>query len=86
MSWLVEHRFTYGWDDAGWTTADLAVGERPLRFDTEAQAIAAIDQLMADVALAVLDGDMVEPYRREDYRVREVVEEVAGKRVEKGKS
>ena len=68
----VEHNFIYGWDDAGWTvnySPDYGSGVYPWRFDTKAEAEAAIDDLIADVANAVANGDMAEEYDRADYRV-----------------
>ena len=53
-----------GWEDAGWTEDDM-----PLRFPTEAEAQAAIDEFMRDVEDAVKTGDMAGGYDREDYRV-----------------
>lgn len=52
----------------GWVDAEWEEDGKPQRFETEAQAQTAIDQLIADVAEAVKRGDMADPYRREDYR------------------
>lgn len=54
--WMVEHLFTYGWDDADWHD-----GEEPLRFATRAEAEAELSAFLADAA----DLD----YSADDFRV-----------------
>lgn len=44
MTYKVECYFSYGWDDAGWED-----GNGPMRFATEAEAQAEIDELISDV-------------------------------------
>ena len=69
---LVEHHFSYGWDDADWSTTDDA-GERvPDLYDTREKAQAAIDDLIKGVAEAVAEGDMSDEYDAADYRIVEV--------------
>lgn len=60
---MVECNFTYGWDDAGWT-----VNGKPQRFASEADAQAAIDELIKDTKEAVSLGHMEASYDRSDYR------------------
>lgn len=62
-AFLVECNFTYGWDDAGWT-----VNGEPQRFASEADAQAAIDELIKDTEEAVRLGHMEASYDRADYR------------------
>ena len=64
---LVEHHFSYGWDDAGWSSED-----KPWLFDTREAAQAEIDDLIESVAEAVAEGDMSDEYDRDDYRIVEV--------------
>lgn len=58
MKWKVEHRFAHGWDDAGWNDT----------FGTRAEAVAAIDEFIADTATAHAAGYLADAYRRRDYR------------------
>jgi len=71
MSWMVEHEYAYGWDDAGWTEGQTGV---PSRFATKEQAEAEIDELIFDVDQAVECGDMSDRYDRAQYRAVEVNE------------
>jgi hypothetical protein len=64
---LVEHLFSYGWDDAGWSS-----GNKPWLFDTREAAQAEIDDLIESVAEAVAVGDMSDEYDAADYRIVEV--------------
>jgi hypothetical protein len=64
---LVEHHFSYGWDDAGWSS-----GDEPWLFDTREAAQAEIDDLIESVAEAVAVGDMSDEYDAADYRIVEV--------------
>jgi hypothetical protein len=64
---LVEHLFSYGWDDAGWISED-----EPWLFDTREAAQAEIDDLIESVAEAVAVGDMSDEYDPDDYRIVEV--------------
>ena len=57
-------RFSHGWDDAGWEENDA-----PLRFDTEAEAEAEINEFIADTKSAVERGDMALGHSRADFRV-----------------
>ena len=63
--WRVEHRFSYGWDDAGWTTDGA-----PDRFETKREAEAAIDEFIADTADAFRIGYLASAYNRRNYRAR----------------
>lgn len=63
MSWKVEHRYTYGWDDAGWM-----INDQPMRFESQEEGNREVDEFIADTEAAAGEGDF-EPYRREDYRV-----------------
>jgi hypothetical protein len=70
---LVEHHFSYGWDDAGWSTTTDDNGTMvPHLFDTREEAQAEIDDLIESVAEAVAEGDMSDEYDRDDYRIVEV--------------
>ena len=59
MEWKIEHRFSYGWDDAGWD---------PARFPTRAAACAAIDEFIEDTRAEHAAGNLSDAYRRRDYR------------------
>lgn len=62
IKWRVDHNFSYGWDDAGWTE-DLPDGTTvPLRFDTREAAKAEINDHVQTCAEEGLDG-----YAREDF-------------------
>jgi len=66
----VQHHFSYGWDDAGWTETDpVSDKAQPLRFATPEEAQVAIDELVAGTVEAVLAGNMPEGYSRGDFRV-----------------
>ena len=52
----VEHRFTYGWDDAGWAVEEDGVRRR-WTFDTKAEAQAEIDELCAISEMDYDPGD-----------------------------
>lgn len=56
----VEHRYTYGWDDAGWT-----LGDQPWRFKTKEEAQAEVSDFVTASAEEGLD------YELEDFRVVE---------------
>ena len=56
----VEQEFIYGWDHAPWSEN---------LFNSPEEAQAEIDQLIADVKVAVAAGDMIEEYDPEEYRV-----------------
>ena len=69
-NWKVEHQFSYGWDDAGWTVSDVnnpsvAI---PQSFNTKKEAEAEIAEFIKDQHEAFKRGDMDEKYRRSDYR------------------
>lgn len=67
--WKVEHRFSYGWDDAGWTVEDVKTRRsEPQRFDFKADANAEIREHIKDQHQAFKAGDMDEKYSRSDYR------------------
>jgi len=73
MSYKVELRYFYGWDDAEWTEeTDTEI--KPLRFRTVNEAQTAIDKLFAEVKAAVIAGDMDAEEVREDYRIVEAKE------------
>lgn len=61
--WKVQQLIGGGWDDAEWTE-----DEKRLRFASKAAAEAAIDEFIADVADAVRQGNMSEPYDRREFR------------------
>ena len=69
---LVQLLFSYGWDDAGWSTTDDHGATVPDLYDTREAAQAAIDNLVENVAEAVADGDMSDEYDTDDYRIVEV--------------
>jgi hypothetical protein len=55
------------WCDAEWTIDD-GIEAKPQRFDTEAEANAAIDEMIADVKDSVAKGYMESEYDRADFR------------------
>ncbi len=66
MTWRVEHRFTYGWDDAGWWVEQEGGSWEPERFASRQAAELAILAFLADVVDADMDG-----YVREDFRTKQ---------------
>ena len=64
MIYMVQERFVYGWDDAGWSND---VG--PLRFNTVLEAWDEVDEFLAEANEAFRAGDMTDSYHREDFRV-----------------
>lgn len=60
----VEQNFGYGWDDAPWN-----VDGEPMRFASEKEAQAEIDDLIKDTKEAFEAGDMDEAYDPDDYRI-----------------
>lgn len=70
---LIQLAFSYGWDDAGWSTSPNDNGTMvPHLFDTREEAQAEIDDLIRSVAIAVAEGDMSDEYDASDYRIVEV--------------
>ena len=68
MRYKIEMRYSYGWDDAGWTDAtDSEI--IPTRFESMHYAQVALDELFADVKSAVVAGDMDMEEVRDDYRI-----------------
>ena len=63
MKYMVEHRYIYGWDDAGWSENDL-----PWRFDSVEAAQAEIDETVQAANEAGME------YDAGDYRVVPVPE------------
>lgn len=68
--WKVEHNFSYGWDDAGWTVSDVRnpTVSKPQRFNSKAEAEAEITEFIKEQNQAYKRGDMDEKYSRADYR------------------
>lgn len=64
--WMVEHSYTYGWDDAEWTV-EVDGKTVAQRFDTKAEAEAEIDEHVRDCKDAKMSG-----YSRSSYRAVEV--------------
>lgn len=65
MKYLVQEKFSYGWDDAGWTEDDV-----PLRFDTVEDAVDEISDHLTTYLRAVMAGDIEgPPLRRCNFRV-----------------
>ena len=71
MPWRIEHQFSYGWDDAGWTT-EVAGRASPSRFPSQGVAEAAIDEFIAETKEAAEVGGLEEMYDRKDFRAVEV--------------
>jgi hypothetical protein len=70
MRYRIEHRYTSGWDDAGWF--DENDGKpTPTRFGTVAEAQAALEEHFADVREAVAAGDLESGADYADYRIVE---------------
>lgn len=64
VSYMVEHHYSYGWDDAEWSLDD-----KPERFATKKEANKAITEFIKDQNDAVKAGHMSDRYKRSDYRV-----------------
>jgi hypothetical protein len=69
---LVEHHFSYGWDDAGWTLTDEDDSEKPWLFDTEEEAQKAIDEFINEFFDYDIKGEPNSEYDAADYRIVEV--------------
>jgi len=68
IKYKIELRYSYGWDDAGWT--DETVHEfKPTRFEAEASAEAALDEFFAEVKGAMALGNMESEHDLCDYRI-----------------
>jgi len=70
MSYKIEAKYTYGWDDAGWTD-DEDFSSVPMRFETPAQAREALNDYFAAVRVAVAEGDMDVEENVDHYRIVE---------------
>ena len=70
MSFKIEMRYFYGWDDAAWTE-EKEGQERPLRFQSVQDAEADIAEFLASVEAAVAAGDMIVGHSRDEYRIVE---------------
>lgn len=70
VQWKVEHQFSYGWDDAGWTISDVKNPSKsePMRFNSKKEAEAEINDFIKDQNEAFKRGDMDSKYSRSDYR------------------
>lgn len=64
MSWLIEHEFSYGWDDAGWMGED-----GPERFKTRRAAERALEEHLECCESAYRRGDLKNKECREEYRI-----------------
>ena len=71
MSYRVEMKYFYGWDDAGWTE-DSDEASKPMRFETVLQAQAELNDFFAKVMAAITAGDMDIEENPKDYRIVEV--------------
>ncbi len=69
MKFKIEHRFSYGWDDAGWTDEDLAGNSNPARFRSRRAARVGLNKFLQDVEDAVAAGDMMFGYAAHEFRV-----------------
>jgi hypothetical protein len=69
---LVQLLFSYGWDDAGWSTTDDTGAMVPDLYDTREAAQAAIDDLIDFVIEGVAAEDMSDEYDPDEYRIVEV--------------
>lgn len=71
MRYKVELKYSYGWDDAGWT--DEIDGKiQPTRFQNVAEAEVDLLEFLANVKVAVTAGDMQLGHDLEDYRIVKV--------------
>ena len=68
MSYKIELRYFYGWDDAGWSE-EIDGATKPSRFDTVEQAQVGMSEFFADVKAAVAAGDMDTEEVRDEYRI-----------------
>jgi hypothetical protein len=71
VSYKIELRYFYGWDDACWTE-EKAGETKPMRFPNVPRAQRAIDEFVADVKAAVVAGTMDSEAVREDLRITQV--------------
>jgi hypothetical protein len=70
MRYKIELKYSYGWDDAGWTE-EINGEDVPVRYETVAEAQEDIAQFLANVNAAVAAGDMLFGRDAEEYRVVE---------------
>ena len=70
--WEVQTYFFFGGWKNCWTVMDNEGNETPEYYDTEQDAIDALEDYLDDVAQAIDDGDLEGPLNPEDYRVMEV--------------
>jgi len=70
MSYKIETKYTYGWDDAGWTD-DIEELSFPTRFETIEDAESELAAFFERVKQAVAEGDMDSEKMRSDFRIVE---------------
>ncbi|HAO99690.1 MAG TPA: hypothetical protein DCQ83_06555 [Fibrobacteres bacterium] len=75
MSYKIELRYLYGWDDAGWTEEKDGVKEAPLRFGSFDEAQIALNEFFDDVSAAVMAGNIDQEKNICDYRIAKVFDE-----------
>ncbi len=68
MRYKIELRYFSGWDDAGWTE-EMGGETKSLVFESLDHAQSALDELFADVKVAVIAGDMDTEEVHNDYRI-----------------
>ena len=64
----IQCRYTYGWDDAGWTE-EVNGAEEPLRFSSVVAARNALREFFRNISEAVAAGDIASGECVEDYRI-----------------
>lgn len=62
--YLIEHHYTYGWHDAEWTGDDM-----PLRFTSQDEAQALIDEFILETVREFEAGHLKTPQDPDDYRI-----------------
>lgn len=68
MRYRIDLKYLGGWGNAEWTE-EMAGIDKPMRFETVAQARAALEDFFGDVKQAVAAGNMDVEAARSDYRV-----------------
>jgi len=70
MTYKIELRYAFEWDDAEWTEEGRA-GNRPLRFSDRKSAQAALAEFFDAVKIAVSEGNIDVQASPADYRIVE---------------
>ena len=68
MPYKIELRYSYGWDDAGWTD-DTNLASKPTRFESVEDAQVALDEFFTEVKGAVSAKNIDSECLTDDYRI-----------------